>query len=101
MRRSRRRAGSPPLHPAAAVLAAVVLVGCTSGAQTTTSTSPTGTTTASAEPTRTEAEVTDVPPPEEPELDVEVVADGLEHGWDIGFLPDGGVLVTERPGRIA
>lgn len=84
------------------VLAAVVLVGCTSGAQRATSTSPTGTAaTASAEPTRTETGATDVPPPEEPELDVEVVADGLEHGWDIGFLPGGGVLVTERPGRIA
>ena len=26
---------------------------------------------------------------------------GLEHGWDIGFLPDGQVLVTERAGRIS
>ncbi len=36
-----------------------------------------------------------------PELAVEVVTAGLEHGWDIGFLPDGKVLVTERPGRIS
>ena len=36
-----------------------------------------------------------------PRLAVEVVTDGLEHGWDIGFLPDGKVLVTERPGRIS
>ena len=36
-----------------------------------------------------------------PALDVEVVAGGLEHGWDIGFLPDGKALVTERPGRIS
>ena len=36
-----------------------------------------------------------------PDLRVEVVADGLEHGWDIGFLPDGAALVTERPGRVA
>lgn len=35
-----------------------------------------------------------------PALDVEVVASGLEHGWDVGFLPDGQVLVTERPGRF-
>ena len=35
-----------------------------------------------------------------PALDVEVVARGLSHGWDVGFLPDGKVLVTERPGRI-
>jgi glucose/arabinose dehydrogenase len=33
-------------------------------------------------------------------LDVEVVTDEIEHGWDIGFLPDGGALVTERAGRI-
>lgn len=36
-----------------------------------------------------------------PALDVEVVTGGLEHGWDIGFLPDGTALVTQRPGRIA
>ncbi|GGL37161.1 PQQ-dependent sugar dehydrogenase [Phycicoccus endophyticus] len=36
-----------------------------------------------------------------PALDVEVVADGFEHGWDVGFLPDGKALVTERPGRIS
>lgn len=34
-------------------------------------------------------------------LRVEEVADGFEHGWDTGFLPDGGVLVPQRPGRIA
>ncbi len=36
-----------------------------------------------------------------PELQVEVVASGLSHVWDIGFLPDGRALVTERDGRIA
>ncbi|MDF3046353.1 MAG: gcd [Ornithinibacter sp.] len=36
-----------------------------------------------------------------PDLDVEVVAEGFEHGWDIGFLPDGRALVSERPGRIS
>ena len=29
------------------------------------------------------------------------VASGLSHVWDIGFLPDGRALVTQRPGRIA
>ncbi|MGH3760974.1 PQQ-dependent sugar dehydrogenase [Actinophytocola sp.] len=38
---------------------------------------------------------------ETPGLLVEQVAGGLEHGWDIGFLPDGKVLVTQRPARIA
>ena len=28
------------------------------------------------------------------------VADGLEHPWALAFLPDGRMLVTERPGRL-
>ncbi|MFN2495220.1 MAG: sorbosone dehydrogenase family protein [Pseudonocardiaceae bacterium] len=35
-----------------------------------------------------------------PGIQVEAVAEGLEHVWDIGFLPDGSALVTERPARI-
>ena len=31
---------------------------------------------------------------------VETVAAGLEHPWSLAFLPDGAMLVTERPGRI-
>lgn len=34
-------------------------------------------------------------------LKVEEVAGGLSHGWDIGFLPDGRVLVTQRPAKVA
>src|ERR687893_2271336 len=39
-------------------------------------------------------------PPGAPTVGVDVVAAGLEHGWDIGFLPGGSALVTERPARI-
>jgi glucose/arabinose dehydrogenase len=33
-------------------------------------------------------------------LSVETVARGLEHPWALAFLPDGQMLVTERPGRM-
>jgi len=31
---------------------------------------------------------------------VTTVAKGLEHPWALAFLPDGGMLITERPGRL-
>jgi glucose/arabinose dehydrogenase len=31
---------------------------------------------------------------------VVTVAEGLENPWSMAFLPDGGILVTERPGRL-
>ena len=31
---------------------------------------------------------------------VSVVTRGLSHPWAIAFLPDGGMLITERPGRL-
>lgn len=34
------------------------------------------------------------------QLDVQTVASGLVHPWALAFLPDGRMLVTERPGRI-
>ncbi|GAA4612473.1 PQQ-dependent sugar dehydrogenase [Saccharopolyspora hordei] len=47
------------------------------------------------------APATTAPPETGAQLRVEVVAGGLEHPWDIGFLPDGTALVTQRPGRLA
>src|SRR5688572_19430807 len=35
---------------------------------------------------------------EQHKIRVNVVTKGLSHPWAIAFLPDGGVLVTERPG---
>jgi len=31
---------------------------------------------------------------------IETVVDGLEHPWSVDFLPDGRMLVTEKPGRL-
>src|SRR4051794_38356923 len=33
-------------------------------------------------------------------LSVETIAGGLVHPWALAFLPDGRMLVTERPGRM-
>jgi glucose/arabinose dehydrogenase len=37
---------------------------------------------------------------EQHKIRVTVVTQGLEHPWSLVFLPDGSMLVTERPGRI-
>lgn len=37
---------------------------------------------------------------EKADVIVETVTDGLEHPWGLAFLPDGRMLVTERPGRL-
>ncbi len=40
------------------------------------------------------------PKPVDAPVRVVKVADGLEHPWAMEFLPDGRMLVTERPGRL-
>src|SRR5215207_2334392 len=37
---------------------------------------------------------------EKAEIIVETAARGLDHPWGLAFLPDGRMLVTERPGRL-
>ncbi len=39
-------------------------------------------------------------PPGQVELRVEVIAEGLEIPWGLAVLPNGDLLVTERPGRL-
>jgi glucose/arabinose dehydrogenase len=34
------------------------------------------------------------------QVQVRTIASGLDVPWDLAFLPDGGALVTERPGRV-
>src|SRR6266513_2597382 len=40
------------------------------------------------------------PAPMRGALSVATVPKGLEHPWSLAFLPDGRMLVTERPGRL-
>jgi len=49
---------------------------------------------ASAEITRAPAVKTQQP------FKVETIAQALVHPWGLGFLPDGRLIVTERPGRV-
>ena len=47
------------------------------------------------------AVITNAPPPAQPsQIKVETVAKGLENPWGLQFLPDGRMLVSERPGRL-
>jgi glucose/arabinose dehydrogenase len=34
------------------------------------------------------------------QVEAETIASGLEHPWSLEFLPDGGAIVSERPGRL-
>ena len=43
---------------------------------------------------------TDAPPAPKTPITVTEVAKGLENPWGLQFLPDGRMLVTERPGRM-
>ena len=47
------------------------------------------------QPQRVGSVLTDAGP-----IAVENLADGLDHPWGMAFLPDGRLLVTERPGRL-
>jgi len=46
------------------------------------------------------AEQTKAPAAPASPIAIEVVAKTLEHPWAVAFLPDGRMLVTERPGRM-
>jgi glucose/arabinose dehydrogenase len=37
---------------------------------------------------------------EQPKVRVTVVTKGLSHPWSLAFLPDGAMLIAERPGRL-
>ncbi|HMA15998.1 MAG: PQQ-dependent sugar dehydrogenase [Bacteroidota bacterium] len=37
---------------------------------------------------------------EQQDFRIETLAEGLRHPWGLAFLPDGGILITERPGNL-
>lgn len=50
--------------------------------------------------TAAQAASTESMKPVEVQAQVTEVAGGLEHPWGLAFLPDGDMLITERPGRL-
>ncbi len=57
---------------------------------------------ACAQPAQSPAQATapQTEPTKAGELRIETIAGGLEHPWAVALLPEGGYLVTERPGRL-
>ena len=51
-------------------------------------------------PAQSQAPRSPTPAPLSGNLHVETVVKGLEHPWGLTFLPDGLMLITERPGRM-
>jgi glucose/arabinose dehydrogenase len=51
-------------------------------------------------PVEAQAPRSPTPVPVKGAVRVETIARGLEHPWALAFLPDGRLLVTERPGRL-
>jgi glucose/arabinose dehydrogenase len=52
------------------------------------------------QPAQGAAQRSPTPAPTAGAVRAETVARGLEHPWALAFLPDGRLLVTERPGRV-
>ncbi len=47
-----------------------------------------------------QVKATEIEASEKASIKIETITEGLEHPWSVAFLPNGGYLVTERPGRL-
>ncbi|GAA3609066.1 PQQ-dependent sugar dehydrogenase [Marihabitans asiaticum] len=87
-------------RPLALLAAAVVGLGGCSGGGATPGASPSSDEQAGGSSQQSGSSPDAIPTERVDDLQVEVVASGLEHPWDIGFLGDGSAVVTERAGRL-
>ena len=88
------------LIAAGSAIAILGSIGCTTQVQ---SDPPTATQTETAvtettAPTTAQAETP--PNPTNPDFQAVTVLESLEHPWGLAWLPDGSILITERPGRL-
>jgi glucose/arabinose dehydrogenase len=77
------------------VVAVALLGGCSGGAP-----NPPGATRTLSSDTGAPPTTASAPPAAAPALHVTVVADGLDHPWDVAQAPDGTLLVDERGGGL-
>ena len=84
------------------LLAAPLLTGCAADSSEPTATTEPTTPAAATDETTAEntlaAEPTAIA--QAPTIQQTVLVDGLEHPWGLDWLPDGTMIVTERPGRV-
>ena len=86
----------PARASAVALVASLVITACAAELSGPRAATPTGTTSPTSSPPAS-------PPPSAdgvPALQVDVLAEGFDHPWDVARAPDGTLLVDERPGGL-
>lgn len=92
----RNISGKISLFPLTKGIVLLVLAGCTINQATTSLTEVSPSPEAVTNTTETQAQSS----PNQQKFRQTTLVQGLEHPWGIGWLPDGAMLITERPGRL-